>query len=378
FPAPRGRIGTIMRQLTAIIKKEFRHIVRDWQTLIIVLAMPVVLMFLYGYALDVTIKDVPVIVEDPAPSPESRAMIKAIDNSELFKVTSVVTVAVRPQECFRGRSVKALFRFPADFAANLRRPLHPAMVQVLIDGSDQNTGTIISNAVEPFLTRAALNLLNQSPPIAVSVQQTVLYNPRQKSALFFVPGLMAMILMMISALLTALAITREKELGTMEQLLVTPLTPMIIIIGKLIPYVVLAAIDGMLILAVGEAVFGVRIQGSSFLLAGASVIYIITALALGLLISTIARKQEHALLMVLPLTMLPTMLLSGFIFPLASLPPWLQILASAVPATYFLQIIRGIILKGVGLSALWKPIAVLSAMGLILMIISIKKFKVRL
>jgi len=367
-----------MRMLTAIIRKELRHIVRDWQTLIIVLAMPLVLMFLYGYALDVNIKDVPVVVEDPAPSVESRALIAAIDKSELFKVVSVVAATPRPSKYFRGRRVKAVFRLPPDFAAGLYRPLRPAYVQVLIDGSDQNTGTIVSNAVEPFLVKAALDILGKQIQPGVSVRQTVLYNPQQKSALFFVPGLMAMILMMISALLTALAITREKELGTMEQLLVTPLTPMIIIIGKLIPYVFLAAVDGLLILLVGETVFGVRVQGSSLLLAGASIIYIVTALALGLLISTVARKQEHALLMVLPITMLPTMLLSGFIFPLASLPLWLRILASAVPATYFLQIIRGIILKGVGIYELWRPLAVLFAMGLLLMIVSIKKFKVRL
>lgn len=367
-----------LQRLWAVVHKEFRHIVRDWQTLIIVLAMPVALMFLYGYALDVNIKDVPVIVEDPSPSLESAAVIKAIDNSELFKVTGVVRVAVEPHELFRGKGVKAVFRFPYDFAARLRRPLDPPAIQVLIDGSDQNTGTIIRNAVEPFLRQAVLELLGKTVPPVIEVQQTVLYNPQQKSALFFVPGLMAMILMMISALLTALAVTREKELGTMEQLLVTPLSPAVIIVGKLLPYIILSAIDGLLVLGVGETVFGVRVRGSMLLLTGASFIYIFTALALGLLMSTIARKQEHALLMVLPITMLPTMLLSGFIFPLASLPVWLQALSSIVPATYFLQIIRGIILKGVGAQELWKPLAALSGMGLLLMAISIKKFKVRL
>jgi ABC-2 type transport system permease protein len=366
------------KRLLAIIRKEFWHILRDWQTLIIVLAMPIVLMFLYGYALDVNIQDVPVIVEDPAPSVESRAMIDAIDKSELFKVVSVVRVVNDPLEYFRGKRIKVIFRFPVDFAQRLHRPLQPAIVQALIDGSDQNTGSIILNAAEPFLQKTALELCGQAPPPIITLRQTVLYNPRQKSALFFVPGLMAMILMMISAMLTALAVTREKELGTMEQLLVTPLTPMVIIVGKLIPYIFLAAADGVLVMLVGEAFFGVRIAGSALLLAAASVIYIITALALGLLISTVARKQEHALLIVLPVTMLPTMLLSGFIFPLASLPFWLQLISSIVPATYFLQIIRGIILKGVGVPELWKPLGALTIMGLGLMIISIKKFKVRL
>jgi ABC-2 type transport system permease protein len=365
-------------RLFAIIRKEFHHIFRDWQTLVIVLAMPVVMMFLYGYALDVTIKDVPVIIEDPSPSVQSRMLINAIDKSELFSVDSIVRVASDPRELFRGRRIKAIFRFPTDFAGNLYTELKQASIQVLIDGSDQNTGTIIRNAVEPFLRKATLDMMHKKMPGTVVTHQTILYNPQQKSSLFFVPGLMAMILMMISALLTALAITREKELGTMEQLLVTPLAPHEIIIGKLAPYIVLAAVDGLLIMLVGAAIFGVRIHGSVLFLACASLVYIFVALAFGLLISTVTRKQEHALLIVLPLTMLPTMLLSGFIFPLASLPFWLQAIAAIVPATYFLQIIRGVILKGVGFYELWEPLSVLCVMAFALMVVSISKFKVRL
>ena len=368
----------MIRRIGAIVRKEFRHILRDWQTLVIVLAIPIVMMFLYGYALDVTVKDVPVIIENPSPSPESTLLINAINNSELFKVIGVVAVAENPVELFRQYRIKALFRLPARYAADMHTPNSAPDVQVLIDGSDQNTGTILRNAVEGMLQREILNELHSKRPPGINVCQTILYNPQQKSALYFVPGLMALILMMISALLTALAITREKELGTMEQLLVTPLVPLEIIVGKLLPYVVLAAVDGILILLVGELAFGVRIQGSSLLLAVASCCYIFTALALGLLVSTVAKKQEHALLIVMPITMLPTMMLSGFIFPLASLPGWLQVLSRIVPATYFLQIIRGIMLKGVGLSILWQPIAVLLGMGILLTIISIKKFRVRL
>jgi ABC-2 type transport system permease protein len=365
-------------RIRAIIRKEFHHIFRDWQTLIIVLAMPVAMMFLYGYALDVTIRDVPVVVEDPSPSVESRAVASAIDQSELFSVVGAVRSVPDPRALFRGSGIKAVFRFSGSFAVDLQAGARPASIQVLIDGSDQNTGTILRNAVEPFLRKAVLDELHKKLPASVVVRQTVLYNPSQKSALFFVPGLMAMILMMISALLTALAITREKELGTMEQLLVTPLAPREIIIGKLVPYVFLAAVDGILIMLVGELAFGVRVQGSTLFLAVASFIYIVAALALGLLISTVARKQIHALLVVFPITMLPTMLLSGFIFPLASLPVWLQVIASIVPATYFLQIIRGIILKGTGLMELWKPLLVLCGMAFFLMAVSIKKFKVRI
>jgi ABC-2 type transport system permease protein len=215
-------------------------------------------------------------------------------------------------------------------------------------------------------------------PAVVTVDQRVLYNQEQRSALYFVPGLMAVILLMISALLTALAITREKETGTLEQLLVSPLLPGEIILGKIIPYILLAFVDGALILLVGYAAFGVRVAGSLVFLAVASTVYIFTSLAIGLLVSTIAKKQQHAMLIVLPATLLPTIILSGFIFPLSSLPLFLRCISYLVPATYFLQIIRGVILKGVGLVVLWQPLAVLGAMGIFLVIVSVKKFRVRL
>ena len=366
-----------LRRVRALIRKEIWHILRDWQTLLIVLAMPVFMMFLYGYALDVNINDVEVMVEDPSPSPESRELIRAIDQSSLFKVTGVVKSVANPGEIFKKYHVKALFRFSSDFSAALRRSGSPASVQVLIDGSDQNLGTILRNAVEPFLEKCVVSILHIPVPSTITLHQTILYNPQQKSAMYFVPGLMVIILMMISAMLTSLTITREKELGTMEQMLVSPIRAHEIMLGKIIPYIVLSSIDGMLILLVGYFVFGVKISGSLLLLSGASLIYIFAALSLGLLISTVVAKQEHAMLIVLPVTVMPTVLLSGFIFPLTSVPIVLQVIAHALPATYFLIVIRGIILKGVGLAELWQPMLVLSGIGLFLMIVSIRKFKVK-
>jgi ABC-2 type transport system permease protein len=226
--------------------------------------------------------------------------------------------------------------------------------------------------------KATLDVLNIKQPTIVTVEGRILYNQEQKSALYFVPGLMAIILLMISALLTALAITREKELGTLEQLLVSPLRPAEIVLGKIIPYIALAGVDGTLIMLVGYAAFGVRVAGSILFLAAASVVYIFTSLAIGLLVSTVAKKQQQAMLIVLPATILPTIILSGFIFPLTSLPPFLRCISYLVPATYYLQIIRGVILKGVGLGVLWPPIAVLGAMGIFLVAVSVKKFRVRL
>jgi ABC-2 type transport system permease protein len=215
-------------------------------------------------------------------------------------------------------------------------------------------------------------------PAGITVSQTILYNPQQKAAQYFVPGLVALFLMMISALLTSLTITREKEHGTMEQLLISPVRPIEILVGKIMPYIVLSALDGLIILSVGRFVFGVHIMGRLLLLSVAAFVFIFVALSVGLLVSTVAKKQEHAMLMVMPPTILPTVMLSGFIFPVASMPVWLQVVSAALPPTYFLTIIRGVILKGVGISVLWPPLLVLSLMGIFLLALSVRAFREKL
>ncbi|HEX3019942.1 MAG TPA: ABC transporter permease [Chitinispirillaceae bacterium] len=366
------------KRISAIVIKEFHHISRDWQTLIIVLIMPVIMMFLYGYALTMDLRDVPVIIVDPSPSTESQKLSSSINATELFAVTGSIRSADNPVELFKRYHAKAIIRLSPDFAADLRNGGSGAPVQVLIDGSDPNIGTILKNTMEPLLMDIVMNILDMQPPIVINVQSHILYNPQQKSALYFVPGLMAVILLMISAILTSLALTREKELGTLEQLLVSPLVPGEIIIGKLIPYMFLSALDGALILIVGKMAFGIEVAGDMISLATTSFVYIFTSLAMGLLISTIAATQQQAMMMVLPATMLPTIILSGFIFPLTSLPVFLQVISSVIPATYYLKIIRGIVLKGVGISVLWQPAVILLAMGLFLVTVSIKKFKVKI
>lgn len=368
----------MINRIFAIVTKEFHHIFRDWQTLMIVLLMPVIMMFLYGFALTTDLTEVKCLVIDPLQSVETRAITKAIDATTLFNITGTASVTDNPEELFRKYHVKAIFRFSPQFSSHLRNGGKGAPIQVLIDGSDPNIGTILKNSVEPMLLSLTMKQLGIKQPDIIKIDTRVLYNPLQKSALFFVPGLMAIIILMISALLTSIAITKEKELGTMEQLLVSPLRPGEIIVGKILPYILLAAFAGFFILLIGRIVFGVTIAGSIPLLALATFVYIFTALSIGLLLSTIASNQQQAMMMVLPLTMLPTMILSGFIFPLASLPIFLRCISYIVPATYFLEIIRAIILKGIGIYMLWKPLAILTFIGLFLVLISIKKFKVRL
>lgn len=372
------RPGFSGARAAAVARKEVRHILRDWQTLMIVIAMPVIMMFLYGYALTTDLREVRVLVENPSGEGDVNRLAAALDATPTFAVMGIVPVVTDAREAFRTLRVKAILRFPAGFSRDLRDGGRPAPVQVVVDGTDPNTATILRNLFEPLLRKAVLDLLGVEPPQPVQVRPRFLYNPQQKSSFFFVPGLMAVILMMISALLTSLTLTRERELGTMEQLLVSPLRPAEVVAGKLFPYLLLAALDGLVILVLGRLSFGVEVRGSPLFLAGAMLLYISTALALGILISTVAKNQGQAMMMVLPATMLPTIILSGFIFPIRSMAWPLQWISCLVPATWFLQVIRGIILKGVGPAELWRPLLVLSLMTAVLVAASIRRFRTNL
>jgi ABC-2 type transport system permease protein len=369
--------GDSLVRIRAILLKESRHILRDWQTLIIVIAMPLVMMFLYGYALTLDVKKAAVVIEAPVRTRDAEHIIQAVNANTYFRVVGVVESLGTTTTTLKKYQAKAAVRIPPAFGADLRDGGAPARLQVLIDGSDQNLGTILMNVVQPVLREASLELAGIDPPEPVVVHSTVLYNPQQQSALFFVPGLMAIILIMISTLLTSLTVTRENELGTMQQLIVSPVRPWEIVFGKIAPYIAIAVADGVLILVVGRIFFGVSVAGSYLFLAASSVVYIITSLSLGLIFSTIARTQQQAMMMSLPATLMPTVILSGFIFPLASMPVVLQAIAHIIPATYFLQIIRGIVLKGVGPVELWRPLAALVAQAAIFLSISIVRFRGR-
>jgi ABC-2 type transport system permease protein len=363
-----------LRRIGAVMRKEQWHIVRDRQTLVIILLMPLAMMFLYGYALTLDLRDVPVVVENPSASQFGATLARHIDATTMFALSALEPGVGDAGQYMARTGAKAIVRLPITIDADMHDGGTPAPIAVLIDGSDANSGTIIRNSLGALIQTVALDYLAIKPPEPVTLTLRVLYNPQQKSSFYFVPGLMAIILIMISALLTSLTITREKESGTLEQLLVSPLRPVEILLGKIIPYSLLAAADGVLVLLVGWLFFGVVVQGSIALLTLSSVVYIVTSLALGLIFSTAAKTQQQAMLMVLPATLLPSIVLSGFIFPLRSMPLPLQVLAHGVPATYYLQIIRAIILKGVGVEAVWLPLTILVVAGLIFMSLSVKLF----
>lgn len=361
-------------RIIPIFKKEFIHIRRDFRTLMIVIFMPVAMLFLYGYAINMEIQNVDLIMLDRDKSPASAALTRKFEGSKFFTVYHYDGPESQVDAFFNDRDARMIVMIPASFSKNLGRHLRTD-VQVLVDASDPNAAQAIRNYANAVFQTFNAELGNR---LIFEIETAIWYNPALKSAYFFVPGLAALILMMISALLTSIAIVREKETGAMEQILVSPIRPIEIIIGKVIPYILLAFIDLLIILVIAHFVFDVPVVGSIGFLLAASLLFIFTALSLGLIISTRAETQQVAMMAALVATLLPTVMLSGFIFPIASLPKILQLLTYTVPARYFLVVIRGIMLKGNTLMQLLPQIFVLAAISLFLIIVSAKKFKTTL
>jgi ABC-2 type transport system permease protein len=279
---------------------------------------------------------------------------------------------------FQKGHVKAVLNFERDFSKNLIKD-RKATIQIITDATDPNTANTIRNYVNAILQQYQKQL-NKDITIAYQImpQTRMVYNPELKSVYMFVPCVMTIILMLVSAMMTSISITREKELGTMEILLVSPIKPFQVIIGKVFPYIFLSIINAVVIVLLSIFVFKMPIQGSLFLLALESILFIISALALGILISTISATQQTAMMISLMGLMLPVILLSGFIFPISSMPMPLQIISHIIPAKWFIIIIKGIMLKGVGLEYLWKETLILLGMTVFFIALSVKKYKIRL
>lgn len=363
-----------MSRIIPIIRKEFIHIRRDFRTLIIIFAMPIFMLLMFGYAINTEIQNIDLAVLDHSQSPASRDLVRAFAGSRFFTVQYFNRGESEIGRLFQRRDVKIALIVPQDFAPTLNGPMPPS-VQILIDAGDSNSAQSIQNYANAVLQsyNAERGVL---PP--VEARTTIKYNPTLKSAYFFIPGLVALILIMISALLTSLTIAREKETGTLEQILVSPIRPVEIILGKVVPYLFLAFTDGVLILLLARFWFKVPNLGSVALILLGCVLFICVALAFGLLISTRVRTQQVAMMAALMGTLLPTVMLSGFIFPLASIPKILQFLTYVVPARYFLPIIRGVLLKGNTIFHLWPRFGVLVLMGIFFLAVSAKKFKMTL
>jgi ABC-2 type transport system permease protein len=345
-----------MRQFSAFVIKEFRHILRDRRTLLILLGMPVAQILLFGFAITTEVKNTRVAVWDPAPTETTRRIVDRLDASTYFTIDQTLENPGQISDIFKAGRIGLVVVFDGDTA-----------VQLLADATDPNQALMITNYAAGII----------SPP-GEGISIRMLYNPQGKSAYNFVPGVMGLILMLICAMMTAIAIVREKETGTMEVLLASPIRPIHIIIAKAVPYFVLSIANLTTILLLAVFVLGVPVSGNLLWLVAVSGIFILTALALGLLISTLVNNQMAAMLASGMGLIMPTMLLSGLIFPIESMPRVLQWASCVVPARWYIEAVRRVMIQGVEVRFVWIDIAILSAMALVFATVALRKFKTRL
>lgn len=367
-----------MSPLRFILVKEVRHILRDPRSLVIAVLMPILMTLLYGYAVNLDTENIKLAVIDSDHSMYSRDLADAFFRSGYFVPAGSDASVTEPEKVFERDEAHAVVTLRPGLAKAFRTGA-PYDVGLLVDGADANRAAAVSNYASMLIFHfVQRNLTRSGPGPIVSLSQRVLYNPDLDSPDFFVPGLIAVILMMISALLTSVTIVREKETGTMEQLLTAPVTTKQIIAGKVIPYVGLAFIDGILVISFAVFQFHVPFEGSTLFLALFGIVYIVAALSIGILISTVVNTQLVAMMAALMATVLPSVMLSGFIFEIKNMPVALQYLSTIVPARHFIVIIRGIMLKGVGVEVLWQETLILMALTAVLLGVATRRLKLKL
>lgn len=367
-----------MKRFIGFVTKEFYHIFRDKRTLFILFGMPIAQIILFGFAITNEINNVNIAILDQSKDIATQKIIAKINASKYFVVKQNISHENEIENVFKKGKVKAVLVFENHFIKNLETKKQ-AKVQVITDATDPNIANTVTNYVNAILQNYTQQL-NRDNPTAYSIQtQTQLYyNPELKSVFNFVPGVMTIILMLVSAMMTSISITREKEMGTMEVLLVSPLKPFQVIIGKVFPYIFLSIINATIIVLLGYFVFKMPIVGNLFLLAFESILFIITALSLGILISTVTDSQQTAMMISLFGLMLPVIILSGFIFPISSMPLPMQIISNIIPAKWFIIIVKAVMLKGASVSVIWKETLILIGMTAVYILLSIKKYKIRL
>ncbi|HEU5304557.1 MAG TPA: ABC transporter permease, partial [Gemmatimonadales bacterium] len=372
---PAGRCG--MKAFLGFVRKEALHLLRDRQTLSILILLPVLQVLIFGFAVRTDVREIPLIIVDPTPDVATRELRERFAASDRFRILDVAPSTLVLDSRFRDGSLRQALVLPRDVERRIGRG-DSLPVQLLTDGSDPNTGGIMQGYATTIVQRWHADVAPGAGALRIEPVSRMRYNPTLESSHLFVPGLIAFVLTIISALMTAVSITREKETGTMEMLLVSPIRPGAIVAGKVMPYIVLGFMSVLLVLAVARLVFEVPLRGSLTLLLTVSGLYILTALALGIVISTKAPTQRTAMIFALAGLMMPTLLLSGFIFPLDSLPGWLRAVSYVVPARWFLLVVRGIMIKGAGLATLWQEILVLVGMTAFLLAAGSRRLAIRL
>jgi ABC-2 type transport system permease protein len=373
------RINTsTMKQFLTFVKKEFYHIRRDPRTLFILLGMPIMQILIFGFALTNEVKNSRIAVLDQSNDVSTNAIRAEIQASRYFEITDDLHSYEEIEAAFKQGKIKLVVVFPKGFDNDLQH-FNKAQIQLVADASDPNIANTLTNYATAIVLDYQDRITNQRElPYTIHTEMRMLYNPQLKGAYNFVPGVMAMVLMLVCTMMTAITIVREKEMGTMEVMLVSPIRPLKIVVAKAVPYLLLSMINIVSILLLSVYVLDVPINGSLLLLTGESILFILTCLAFGLLISSSTGSQQTAMFISLTGMFLPTVMLSGFMFPIENMPLPLRLLSNLVPAKWFYNIVKEVMIKGLGISAVWKETLILTGMLIFLLTLSIKKFKIRL
>lgn len=367
-----------MKQFLFFIRKEFLHVWRDKRTMLILFGMPLMQILIFGFALTNEVKNTRIGILDNSKDETTQAIIHQLEASRYFDIVENIPSNSKLESSFRAGTIKLAVVFPENFQGQLLHD-NKAHVQLIGDATDPNTANTLINYASAVIMDYQSNLRNQPKiPYTINTELRMLYNPQLKGSYNFVPGVMAMVLMLVCAMMTSISIVREKEMGTMEVILVSPIVPIHVVIAKMVPYFILSAVNIASILLLSVYVLDVPIQGSLTLLVAECLLFTITVLALGLLISSAANSQEVAMLISLMGLFLPTVMLSGFMFPIENMPMALQVISNVVPSKWFFTIVKNIMIKGVGVEHVWIETLILIGMTVFFMVVSIKKFKTRL
>jgi ABC-2 type transport system permease protein len=367
-----------MKQFKAFVKKEFYHIFRDKRTLFILLGMPIVQIVIFGFALTNEVKNSKIAILDNSKDATTASLTRELDASRYFDIESNIYSYEDIERSFKAGKIKMAVVFPQHFGEDLLH-FNKAQVQLVADASDPNVANTLTNYATAIIMDYQNRITNnQKLPYTIKAEMRMLYNPQLKGSYSFVPGVMAMVLMLVCTMMTAITVVREKELGTMEILLASPIQPLKIIVAKAVPYLLLSIINITSILVLSVFVLDVPINGSLLLLSVESILFTLTCLAFGLLISSSTDSQQTAMFISLTGMFLPTIMLSGFMFPIENMPLPLRIISNIVPAKWYYLIVKDVMIKGVGLESVWKETLILAGMMLLLLTMAIKKFKTRL
>ena len=367
-----------MKQLIAFIRKEFYHVFRDRRTLLILFGIPIAQIILFGQALSSEVKNIGIAVLDEANNTYSQEITHRLQASPYFKLKEPLLRYDQVEDQFKRGTIKAALIFPPDFGKDLYTPSDTPL-QLITDGSDPNTAKTVQNYLSAMVAgyQQELNPTAQMP-YQITVENRMLYNEEQNGSMNFVPGVIALVFMIVSTALTSVAVVREKELGTMEILLVSPFNPLKILIAKAVPYLILSLINFTVILLLSVYMLDVPIRGNLLLLYAESTLFIIICLSLGLLISTSTSSQQTAMLIAMMGMMLPTAFFTGFMFPIENMPLVFQGIAKVFPSSYYYAIVKKVMLKGLDFTYVWKETLILIAMAVVFLTLAMKKFKIRL